>query len=173
MSVLELTDEQAISPVRQLPATRKREALLALAEDAEARHDERMRFAESQLRRARNGLGSSVGRSTRRIREPNLHMKTISTSELRSQKRPLVRTLENGKTVSLIHRGHRLAQIRPLKSANGTGADDPLYRFHRLAEKIAKPPAIGTPADGFYALKVMRSSCSPRRKAFLPRPPAA
>jgi hypothetical protein len=51
MSVLELTDEQVISLVRQLPATRKREALLALAEDAEARHDERMRFGETQLRR--------------------------------------------------------------------------------------------------------------------------
>ncbi len=51
MSVLELTDEQVISLVRQLPATRKREALLALAEDAEVRNDERMRFAETQLRR--------------------------------------------------------------------------------------------------------------------------
>ena len=51
MSVLELTDEQVISLVRQLPATRKREALLALAEDAEARHDERMCIAETQLRR--------------------------------------------------------------------------------------------------------------------------
>ncbi len=51
MSVLELTDEQVISLVRQLPSARKREALLALAEDAEARHDERMRFAETQLRR--------------------------------------------------------------------------------------------------------------------------
>ena len=51
MSVLELTDEQVLSLVRQLPSARKREALLALAEDAEARHDERMRFGEAQLRR--------------------------------------------------------------------------------------------------------------------------
>ena len=53
---------------------------------------------------------------------------------------------------------------------------------------IAKSLAIGT-ADGFYALRVMRdtqaaaddvtddeirmqSSCSPKRKVFLPRPPA-
>ena len=58
MSVLELTDEQVISLVRQLPSARKREALLALAEDAEARHDERMRFSESQLRRlcAKRGM---------------------------------------------------------------------------------------------------------------------
>jgi hypothetical protein len=66
-------------------------------------------------------------------------MKTISTSQLRSQTRTLVRTLENGKTVSLIHRGHRLAQIRPLKLANGAGVDDPLYHFHLLADKMAKP----------------------------------
>jgi len=51
MSVLELTDEQVISLVRQLPANRKRTALLALAEAGDARRDERMRFAEAQLRR--------------------------------------------------------------------------------------------------------------------------
>jgi hypothetical protein len=51
MSVLELTDEQVISLVRQLPAARKLGALLALAQDAQARRDERMRFGEAQLRR--------------------------------------------------------------------------------------------------------------------------
>jgi hypothetical protein len=51
MSVLELTDEQVISLVRQLPATRKRGALLALAEDAQVRRSERMQFGEAQLRR--------------------------------------------------------------------------------------------------------------------------
>ncbi len=58
MSVLELTDEQVISLVRQLPANRKRTALLALAEDAEARCDERLRFGEAQLRQlcAERGL---------------------------------------------------------------------------------------------------------------------
>ena len=66
-------------------------------------------------------------------------MKTISTSQLRSQTRSLVRTLENGKTVSLIHRGHRLAQIWPLKSKNGIPADDPFYCFPRVAAKSAKP----------------------------------
>lgn len=58
MSVLELTDDQVLSLVRQLPSARKRQALLALAEESEARHDERMRFAEAQLRRqcAERGL---------------------------------------------------------------------------------------------------------------------
>jgi hypothetical protein len=50
MSVLELTDDQVLSLVRQLPSARKREALLALAEEAETRQEERMRFAEAQLR---------------------------------------------------------------------------------------------------------------------------
>ena len=52
MSVLELNDEQVISLVRQLPAARKRAALLALAQDAQARREDRMRFGEAQLRRA-------------------------------------------------------------------------------------------------------------------------
>jgi hypothetical protein len=51
MSVLELTDEQVISLVRQLPSARKRGALLALAQDSQVRQDERMRFGEAQLRR--------------------------------------------------------------------------------------------------------------------------
>lgn len=51
MSALELNDEQVISMVRQLPAARKRTALLALAHDAQARREERMGFGEAQLRR--------------------------------------------------------------------------------------------------------------------------
>jgi antitoxin (DNA-binding transcriptional repressor) of toxin-antitoxin stability system len=65
-------------------------------------------------------------------------MKTISTSELRSRTRPLVRSLERGQTVSLTHRGQRLARILPLKLSNGIEANDPLYHFHRLASKRAK-----------------------------------
>ncbi len=52
MSVLELSDEQVISLVRQLPAERKRAALMALAQDAQVRRDERLRFGEEKLRRA-------------------------------------------------------------------------------------------------------------------------
>ena len=51
MSVLELTDEQVISLVRQLPPNRKRGALIALAQEAQTRREERMRFGETQLRR--------------------------------------------------------------------------------------------------------------------------
>ena len=66
-------------------------------------------------------------------------MKTISTSQLRSQTRSLVRTLAGGKSVSLTYRGHKLAKIWPLKLKNGVGADDPFYRFPRVADKSAKP----------------------------------
>ena len=50
MSVLELTDEQVLSLVRQLPAPSRKTALLALAEDASRRRDERLTQAEQQLR---------------------------------------------------------------------------------------------------------------------------
>jgi hypothetical protein len=50
MIVMELIDEQVISIVRQLPAARKQTALLALAQDAQGRREERMRFGEAQLR---------------------------------------------------------------------------------------------------------------------------
>jgi antitoxin (DNA-binding transcriptional repressor) of toxin-antitoxin stability system len=65
-------------------------------------------------------------------------MKTISTSQLRSQTRSLVRTLADGKSVSLTYRGRKLANIWPLKLTNGIGLDDPLYNFHRVADKRAK-----------------------------------
>lgn len=41
--------------------------------------------------------------------------------------------------MALTYHGHKLANIWPLKSKNGARADDPLYRFHRLATKVAKP----------------------------------
>ena len=50
MSVLELTDEQVLSLIGQLPSAKKRAALLALAQDAGARSEERMASAETQLR---------------------------------------------------------------------------------------------------------------------------
>ena len=66
-------------------------------------------------------------------------MKTISTSQLRSQTRSLVRTLAGGKSVSLTYRGHKLANIWPLKFQNGIKANDPFYCFPRVADKSAKP----------------------------------
>jgi antitoxin (DNA-binding transcriptional repressor) of toxin-antitoxin stability system len=66
-------------------------------------------------------------------------VKTISTSQLRSRTRSLVRALENGTAVSLTYRGQKLANIWPLKSKNGVRADDPLYRLHHSADKTEKP----------------------------------
>lgn len=66
-------------------------------------------------------------------------MKTISTTELRSKTRSLVRSLENGKAVGLTHRGHILARIFPVRQANGIDANDPLDQFHRHASVKAKP----------------------------------
>ena len=58
MPTVELTDQQVVDLVKQLPPERKREALVALAQDAAARRDERMQFAETQIRRlcAERGL---------------------------------------------------------------------------------------------------------------------
>jgi hypothetical protein len=58
MSIVELSDEQVISLVRQLPAERKRTALLALAQDAQLRREERLQIGEARLRRtcAERGL---------------------------------------------------------------------------------------------------------------------
>jgi hypothetical protein len=50
MPTLQLTDEQVIDLFRQLPPERKRAAFMILAGDVEARRDERMAFAETQLR---------------------------------------------------------------------------------------------------------------------------
>jgi len=57
MSVLELTDKQVLSLVRQLPARRKRTALLALAQEAQSRRQERLQVGETQLRRAAKERG--------------------------------------------------------------------------------------------------------------------
>jgi len=51
MPMLELTDDQVIGLVKQLPPERKRAALLALAEDARAQREARLEYAEAQLRR--------------------------------------------------------------------------------------------------------------------------
>ena len=55
---LRLTDEQVLDLFRQLPATQKIAALLALAQDARQRREERIDQAEAALRRlaAERGL---------------------------------------------------------------------------------------------------------------------
>jgi hypothetical protein len=50
MPILELTDEQVVDLVKQLPPDRQRAALLALAAGAAERRAERMEYAEAQLR---------------------------------------------------------------------------------------------------------------------------
>ncbi len=58
MPILELTDAQVMELLKQLPPERRREALLALAAGAAPRREERMQYAEGQLRRvsAERGL---------------------------------------------------------------------------------------------------------------------
>ena len=69
MSVLELSDEQVISLVRQLPTERKRSALLALAEETQACRDERLRFGEAQLRQLCTARGLDWDRFSEDERE--------------------------------------------------------------------------------------------------------
>lgn len=58
MATVELTTEQIVSLVRQLPPERKREVLLVLAGDSQTRRESRMTYAQEQLRRlcAERGL---------------------------------------------------------------------------------------------------------------------
>jgi hypothetical protein len=58
MPILELSEAQVVDLVKQLPPDQQRQALLALAEGAARRREERMQFAEAQLRRiaAERGL---------------------------------------------------------------------------------------------------------------------
>jgi hypothetical protein len=69
MSVLELSDEQVISLVRQLPAERKRAALLALAQESPGRREERLLFGEAQLHQACAERGLNWDRLTEDERE--------------------------------------------------------------------------------------------------------
>jgi hypothetical protein len=41
--------------------------------------------------------------------------------------------------VGLTYRGHKLAQIVPVRRINGISADDPLYQFHCHADSHASP----------------------------------
>jgi hypothetical protein len=79
MSILELSDEQVILLMRQLPAERKRTALLALAQDAQIRRDERLQYGEAQLRKACAERGMDWDRLSEDERETFLndllHMK--------------------------------------------------------------------------------------------------
>jgi hypothetical protein len=58
MPILELSDAQVVELVKQLPPERQWAALLALAAGSAQRREERMQYAEGQLRRvsAEHGL---------------------------------------------------------------------------------------------------------------------
>ena len=51
MATISLTDEQVINLFRQLSPERKRAILLELAEGTQSRLNERMKYAQSQLRK--------------------------------------------------------------------------------------------------------------------------
>jgi hypothetical protein len=51
MSNVDLTTEQVVNLVLQLPAVRKRELLEALSSEGQARREERLEYAERELRR--------------------------------------------------------------------------------------------------------------------------
>jgi hypothetical protein len=51
MPALQLTTEQVLDLVRQLPPEGRRSALMALASDGSSTREQRMEFAEEQLRR--------------------------------------------------------------------------------------------------------------------------
>ena len=50
MAILELSDQQVVGLVRQLSPEQKRAALLTLAEDAARGREQRVVYAESQIR---------------------------------------------------------------------------------------------------------------------------
>jgi len=57
MPILELTEEQVVDLVKQLPPERQRAALLALAAGAGQRRQQRIKYAEEQLRRVSTERG--------------------------------------------------------------------------------------------------------------------
>jgi hypothetical protein len=58
MPILELSETQVVDLIKQLPPDKQRAALLALAEGASQRREERMKLADAQIRRlaAERGL---------------------------------------------------------------------------------------------------------------------
>jgi hypothetical protein len=69
MATVELTNQQVIDLVRQLPAQQKREALLALAGESAARSEARMKQAEDRLRHLAHERGLNWERMSEAERE--------------------------------------------------------------------------------------------------------
>ena len=69
MPNLKLSEAQVVELVKQLPPDQQRGALLALAEAAGALREERMRYAEEQLRRVAADRGLDWSNMTDEERE--------------------------------------------------------------------------------------------------------
>jgi hypothetical protein len=67
--MLELSEAQVVNLIKQMPPDQQREALFALAEGATERREERMRFAEAQLRRVAGERGLEWDKMSEEDRE--------------------------------------------------------------------------------------------------------
>jgi hypothetical protein len=69
MPILELSKEQVVELIKQLPPDQRRDAFLTLAEGAAQRREERMQFAEAQLRRVAGERGLDWDKMSEEERE--------------------------------------------------------------------------------------------------------
>jgi hypothetical protein len=69
MPTLELSENQVVDLIKQLPPDQQRAALLALAEGAARGRDERMQLADVQLRRRASERGRDWDKMTEKDRE--------------------------------------------------------------------------------------------------------
>jgi antitoxin (DNA-binding transcriptional repressor) of toxin-antitoxin stability system len=63
----------------------------------------------------------------------------ISTNELRLNFDRVLKTLKQGRSLTLTYRNKPLARIVPLKEERLLSGDDPIYRMYELAEPIGAP----------------------------------
>jgi prevent-host-death family protein len=63
----------------------------------------------------------------------------ISTNELRLNFERVLKTLKQGRSLTLTYRNKPVARIIPLKEDRLLSGDDPIYRMYELAEPIGAP----------------------------------
>lgn len=68
-ATIQLTTEQVINFIQQMPAKEKRAVLIALAEKANVNEEERMKYAESQVRQLCASRGLNWDTMTEEERE--------------------------------------------------------------------------------------------------------
>ncbi|MDE0687158.1 MAG: hypothetical protein OXI61_03250 [Candidatus Poribacteria bacterium] len=68
-AIIELTTEQIVDFIQQMPPKEKRAVLIALAEKAQAGHEERMKYAEAQVRQLCASRGLNWDTMTEEERE--------------------------------------------------------------------------------------------------------